>query len=503
MLAMCTHKQWGFLKADAKTAFLQGEMGQQHRQIFGQPVQELKEAMGLKEGQAVQFLKAAYGLTIAPREFYLFVDEVLKKLNMERLTTEPCLWRLTDYDPRLQKQVTIGLVGAHVDDFLMTGDEGHPKWSEFLQRFHESLKWSPWECAPMMHCGVHLSQKNDGGWILDQKEFCESLNQVQEDGHAKELTESERRQCRAVLGSAQWRVYQTAPHHAAKLSHLQSILPKGEREVLKEINKFTRELYGQRNVTLEMHNLYAEKDEDVVAVAWSDAALANRADLGSTGGMLIGLVHKDMVDKGQKGPVNVISWGSAKLRRVCRSSLAAETQALAEAEQELMFVRTMWMEMMGEKVNLHRPGDTAQKMRGFLIMDAKALYDSCQQGDMPSFSSKEKYTALEILALVQNMKLQATELRWCNSDMQLADGLTKVGAQDRMRRFLEEGQQWNVVYDPKFIAAKKLRARRLPADAPETEELGLGESTWLDLIGSSHTGHVNNSAKHMCFASGQ
>ena len=168
-----------------------------------------------------------------------------------------------------------------------------------------------------------------------------------------------------------------------------------------------------------------------------------------------------------------------------------------------MFVRTMWMEMMGEKVNLHRPGDTAQKMRGFLITDAKALYDSCQQGDMPSFSSKEKYTALEILALVQNMKLQATELRWCNSDMQLADGLTKVGAQDRMRRFLEEGQQWNVVYDPKFIAAKKLRARRLPADAPETEELGLGESTWLDLIGSSHTGHVNNSAKHMCFASGQ
>ena len=117
------------------------------------------------------------------------------------------------------------------------------QWAEFLQRFHESLKWSPWECAPMNHCGVHLSQKSDGGWILDQKEFCASLNPVQEDSNAKEISEAERRQCRAVLGSAQWRVYQTAPHHAAKLSHLQSILPKGEREVLKEINKFTRELY--------------------------------------------------------------------------------------------------------------------------------------------------------------------------------------------------------------------------------------------------------------------
>ena len=99
------------------------------------------------------------------------------------------------------------------------------------------------------------------------------------------------------------------------------------------------------------------------------------------------------------------------------------------------------------------------------------------------------------------MKLQAKELRWCNSDMQLADGLTKVGAQDRTRRFLEEWRQWNVVYDPQFIAANKLRARRLPGDAPETEEPSLGDVTWLDLIGSSHTGHARKSAKGMCFAS--
>ena len=59
-----------------------------------------------------------------------------------------------------------------------------------------------------------------------------------------------------------------------------------------------------------------------MAVAWSDAALANRVELGSAGSMLIGLVHRDKVDKGLKG----------------RSSLAAETQALAEAEQELTFV---------------------------------------------------------------------------------------------------------------------------------------------------------------------
>ena len=115
----------------------------------------------------------------------------------------------------------------------------------------------------MNHCGVHLAQKSDGGWILDQKEFCESFNQVQDDGHGKDLTEPQRRQCRAALVSAM----ASLPDSASPRRKTQpnAVLAKGEREVLKEINKF---------------NLFAEKDEDVVAVAWSDAALANRVELG-------------------------------------------------------------------------------------------------------------------------------------------------------------------------------------------------------------------------------
>eukprot|EP00435_Cladocopium_sp_Y103_P003900 s7331_g1.t1 len=189
--------------------------------------------------------------------------------------TEPCIWRLRALNANTGRQETIGLVAAHVDDFLLLGDESNSKWIDFLEAFHKSMKWSPWEVAPFQHCGVQLSQKSNGNWILSQREFCEGLNQVEEDGQGKDLTSNEIRQCRAVLGSAQWRVYQTAPHHAAKLSHLQSLLPKGDRDTLKEINKFVRELYGQRDVTLEMHDLQAECDEDLVAVGWSDAALAN------------------------------------------------------------------------------------------------------------------------------------------------------------------------------------------------------------------------------------
>ena len=173
--------------------------------------------------------------------------------------------------------------------------------------------------------------------------------------------------------------------------------------------------------------------------------------------------------------------GGIDTRRVCRSSLAAETQALAETEQELMFVRCMWQELLGSDLDLQNPGATAKLTEGILVTDAKALYDSIQQGDLPSFSSKEKYTALEVLSLVQNLQDQDTQLRWVNSDMQLADSLTKTGSQDRMRSFLQNGQRWSLAYDPNFVAAKKLRAAAGAGKTPDLD-VGLADCSWLDIM---------------------
>lgn len=484
LLQIASHKGWGLVKGDAKAALLQGGESQLRRQIFGMPVEELREAMNLEKGKAVQFLKAAYGLTIAPREFYLFVNDILEKLKMERLQTEPCLWRLRAIVNGQMR--TIGLVGAHVDDFLMVGDETDSRWTKFLDEFHQSMRWSPWEVAPMNHCGIQMEQFSDGSWKLTQAEFCSGINQVVRSGKQKEISEEERHQCRAVLGAAQWRVYQTGPHHAAKLSHLQSMLPRGSAEVINDINKFVRELHGQRDLGLKIHQLAATSDEDLAVVAWCDASLANRIDLSSTGGTMIGFVHRDMVDKGVRGPVNLISWSSSRLKRVSRSSLAAETQAMAEAEQELMFIRAQWREMLGDTINLQQPEDVIKRIRGILVTDAKALFDAASNGEIQTsaFSMKEKYTALELLGLVQNMEKQGTELRWVNSDAQLADGMTKISAQDRIRKFLEEDQYWNLIHDEMFVAAKKRRLQHRPEES-HGDDSEPRDQTWMQLLNAS------------------
>ena len=481
LLQLCSHRGWEALKADAKAAFLQGKETQQKRQIFGLPVSELQEAMNLKKGQAIQFLKAAYGLTVAPREFYLLVDEIIQHLGLSRLKTDPSIWVLKTLDEQGRPTVH-GAVGAHVDDFLLIGGQRDPVWQNFLQKFHESLRWSPWEVGPFNHCGVLLEQDAHGHWHLTQEEFCKGLSQVEEDGKTKELTSNEQHQCRAVLGAAQWRCYQTAPQHCSKLSHLQSMVARGDRSTLKDINKFVREIYNQADTKVTVFNLHANDDDEIVLIGWSDAALANRVDLSSTGGYIIGFANKKMLEKGEAGPVSLVSWSTHKLKRVCRSSLGAEAQALAECEAEMFLIRVLWQELLGKDVNLATPWVTSKKTPAALVIDAKALYDMLMQKDIPHLGARDKHTALEVLGLSQHIEEQDTALRWCNSDQQLSDGMTKVGAQDKILKFLNENQRWNVVYDETFTSAKRVRAAK-------TADASFSDPCWTDMLKQT-AGHV-------------
>ena len=134
LLNLATHKRWDCLKADAKSAFLQGSSNQAKRNIFAVPVEELSEAMGLPRGQAVRLLKAAYGLASAPREWFLDVCDVMQeKAGLTRLQCDPCLWIFKDNGK------VVGAIGAHVDDFLITGDETNAKWTAALDILFKSF----------------------------------------------------------------------------------------------------------------------------------------------------------------------------------------------------------------------------------------------------------------------------------------------------------------------------------------------------------------------------
>ena len=273
-------------------------------------------------------------------------------------------------------------------------------------------------------------------------------------------TKEEVAQLRAALGALQWRAYSTAPQLMVQLSMLQSCVNKATVRTLKQTNKLVREAFHGRFLHMKVTDLDGVSSEDVCFVAWADAAVGNRPDYGSTGGYIICATTPAM-NAGETASVTPISWRSARLKRVARSSLAAETQAASEAEEELMLVQLQWKEMLGYEVNLQKPGEEISSVPGVLVTDAKSLYDVLHKEDLNSAAGglQEKYSALELLSLCERVREGGTVIRWVNSDAQVADSLTKPTKPGVLHQLLQSGR-WRLSYDPNFTSAKRLKQRQ-------------------------------------------
>ena len=459
-LTYCSLMQWTILKGDVRAAFLQGRESERERKVFAQPVEELAEALGGSKHSTVQILKACYGLANAPSQWHSSVSETMREGKWEVLRVDACAWRLVDRsDP--DKPRTIGLACAHVDDFLFAGESEHPLFQQAVSHIHQAYQWTPWEVDSFQHCGVHLTQGTGGQTTLDHSDYCTTIDQIVFD-HKRDdrdkISPDELQQLRAVLGGIQWRVYQSAPQHSARLSNLQSQLKGPTVATLKEANKLVREVYNGRHVGLRYECLEHMNPLDTTFVAWCDAAVGNRCNFASSGGYFIGACNPKIL-AGLPSKVCPISWKSGRLPRVARSSLSAEIQAFSIAEEELMLVRMEWLELCGLDIPTYRPTSILPKSQGVLVTDAKSLYDVILKGPRMagSVGLKEKYSILDMLGVFERLEIGGTLTRWVHSDAQIGDSLTKPVANSSLIRVLTTGV-WTLVDDPNFKSAKKLKA---------------------------------------------
>ncbi|CAE7873572.1 unnamed protein product [Symbiodinium microadriaticum] len=145
-----------------------------------------------------------------------------------------------------------------------------------------------------------------------------------------------------------------------------------------------------------------------------------RPDLGSTGGYVVAFMTQASIDRGTG--------------------------------------RLQWRELQGDTINLSKSFESTRKTAGYLVIDAKAVYDTLMKGQIASagYSLRDKYSALELQALSQHIQEQETTLLWCDSDHQLADGMTKSQKQDCIKKLLLSGV-WRLRFDDAFISAKKRR----------------------------------------------
>eukprot|EP00435_Cladocopium_sp_Y103_P051239 s554_g15.t2 len=446
---------WIMLCGDVRAAFLSGKSFT--RELLVRLPNDCAALLGVPPPCFMRMLKSAYGLSDAPLLWYEEADRRLQKNKWIRHPLDKCCYMLTD---DADETKLIGCLILHVDDLLIGGDASHPKFQKAMKELKQSFNFGKWdqlaEGSPLKYCGGNI-ELNDGKIQTSYEEYvrkvCPMTLRKGRDPDSP-IDDQEKSKARGLIGALQWPAGQGMPALAASVSIQAGDLAGGDGKVLQELNKtlrFAKSVCHHKMQFLATPENVNNRDiKNIAIIMFVDAAFSVRKDHGSQGGYII-LAADVQALRGAKTPTSTLSWRSFRLPRVCRSSLAAECQAVSSGLEELLLMKNYLTHLQNptfslKKVQAMASGNCA------VITDCKSLYDSITRETIQQ--SADKRVALECLVIKQLLEDMKCQWRWISSERQLADGLTKTSAR---QAFVEryKGHHVQLVADETFTAAKK------------------------------------------------
>ena len=294
----------------------------------------------------LRILKAAYGLSTAPRVFWQdFKAKIEKEVGAIPVDGDPCAWVV----PSPSTGEPIGHIGCHVDDLLLSGDPRNPEWEEKRQLIKSLYAWGSWKEGAFRFVGIDLQQRGDFSIVLDQQFYADEISlidpqEVRLSEEGASLNTGEHRILRSKLGALQWLAVQSRPTLVARCNLLLSEVKVGApmsvaletQTLLKEARK------PPETHTVVMQTFTGIEDwRQLCPIVFCDASLRNRHDLHSTGGLFAVLGPVVALD-GEPVPLSPVGWRSWKLDRKALSSNHAEVQACNTSESLLFRLRVCW-----------------------------------------------------------------------------------------------------------------------------------------------------------------
>ena len=187
-----------------------------------------------------------------------------------------------------------------------------------------------------------------------------------------------------------------------------------------------------------------------VVVTYTDAGWTTRPDGTSQGGQLVFIANFELL-QGRESNMSLISWHSSRLKRVARSSSAAETQA-ADGDDEAVYIRLCLKEVLFGQLDLQHWQSEARRIPAPFVVDCRGVCDALARSSFSCLGLKDKKSGLEAFALRQSLVECGTMVRWCHSAAQLGDVATKDSdaARASWELFVRRGFCWKLMHDPEF-----------------------------------------------------
>ena len=444
-LQLIASKQWLLQSFDIRAAFLQGK-AQQGRTLAIEPVIELSQALGLTSREVCKLEKGAYGLVDAPYLWYVAICEELNRLGFIASPFDPCLFILRHETTNNLE----GVLGLHVDDGICGGSSYfHSKIAELEKKYPFGSKKN----QSFTFTGIDMNQHPGGTITMNQSKYIRNINPIKitnerRSQNDEKVTEDERQQLRALVGSLQYASVHTRPDLASRLSMLQSAINRATVETLISANQTLHEAKRHHDVTIKIHPIHID---DFRFLAFSDASFASKSNPNSHTGCMIMGTHQQ-IKNNTSCLVSPLAWSCKKIQRVVTSTLAAETVSLNSVLDQLSWMRLCWGWMLDNTINWKNPSKTLKDLpetyttatyqaqhlpESIAATDCKSLFDLVSRTAMPNCA--EFRTQLNARA-IKDLLSEGVSLRWVHSGAQLADALTEIMDTSFMRETLKLGR---------------------------------------------------------------
>ena len=299
----------------------------------------------------------------------------------------------------------IGIIILFVDDFLWAGTQ---EFSKIINKFKEKFHIGVENNETFTYVGIKLKQNKDKTILIDQFTYIDSINTIplnkeQISNPQRETNEEERSALRSALGQLNWLSNITCPEISFQVSTISSRITKATVSDIKEVNKIVKNVKGNKHcITFPSLDLSSTH-----VVMFSDASFNNHPNGSSQGGYIVMIVDKH----NQSCP---ISWKSNKVRRIARSTLAAETLVFTDGCDAAYFINQLAQEAQ----------IVSSDSQILTYTDNKSLHDSVNTIAQVT----DRRLRVEISAIREMQEKEEITIKWISKEKQLADCLTKRGA---------------------------------------------------------------------------
>ena len=275
-----------------------------------------------------------------------------------------------------------------------------------------------------MHLERRITRQKDGSIKIDFKDavarrkpiFVSKKRRMEAEAL---VTEEGRTQLRSLIGELAYLAREGFPQVSYDVSDLQQRVPEATVSTMARANSVLRHLQtlASRGAAL----LFPRGDGTgrLALAAFADASFGRQPKGGSQQGFCALLGDSRIVSQYVDIPAALVHWSSTKIRRVVRSTLAADASAFATGYDTAIWIRAMVSAILSPDDPRHwseRIFDVPQ----LDFNDCKSLVDmAAKEGGSPS----EKRTVLDFHDVSQY--LDQDDLEHVSTNIMLADALTK------------------------------------------------------------------------------